>query len=332
MGFFLKQWESVWNGIWITSRREKGGASRAETYGGAAKELLFVEFPELLDRKHGVTKWMRKLVEFVEDVKKGGGNCIKVLYNELTQDMAEEREVHRMLGDLKEYWDKMPKDPELRKVEKATLLTIARTLKSDDGRERFEYKELLAVMHELANITNEHEDLMDIIRTFAKKRADLGKPLEKVAWRFEIGKVRRLIRGTRALNSAIKSLMASISRARESTKSAEIKRDLRELEADLQRVSADVAAMYKESWLVKERAFLLFMKLLYIAEQCEKYVDREVEIQNAPPVAKENLIERYKDAVRHLSRDLQVVAQEYRILIHDLERDINEADRLASIA
>ena len=328
MGFFERQWATPFKGIWITSRRIRRAATKAENYGGAAQKLLFEEFPELIEHWHRVTAWMRMLIKFVKDVKKSGQNCFKVLYNELTQDMAEEREVHEILTELQQFWSRMPNDRELLNTEKIVLITIAKDLKVDEGRERFQYKELLAVMHELANIDKEHEDIMDIIRTFAKRRADMGKPLEKVVWKFEASKVRRQIRDTRQLRKEIKKLMILITESRKSNV-AQQRTQLKQLEADLQQAAADISAMYKESFLVKERAFLSFMKLMYIAEQCERYVDKQIRVHNVPGSAEQNLRDEYKKALRELTKDLQVVAQEYRILIHDFERDIREDEALA---
>ena len=126
--------------------------------------------------------------------------------------------------------------------------------------------------------------------------------------------------------------MLMIAKSIQKKKSAEVKKEIQKLEGDFQKVSYDIASMYKLSYLVKQRAFLLFMRLLYIAEQCQKYVAKETGKHDAPAITDKQLLEDFSEAMKDLTSDFRVVAQEFRIVIHDLERDIREAESLARAA
>ena len=181
MGFFLRQAATLFKGIFMTSRKERSEVHKTEKYGEAAVYLLSVEYPELLEHKHRVTQFMEKLVTFVRDVKTAGKNCFLVIYNQLTQDMAEERTIHSLLvDDIHNHWAEMPKDRLLKDTERRMLLSVTQELQSDVGNERKLYRELEAVMIEAAKPSTEHQDIMDAARTLFKKKESI-----KHAYRIE---------------------------------------------------------------------------------------------------------------------------------------------------
>lgn len=333
MGYFWRQAATLFKGIFMTSKKERIEVHRAEKYGEDALELATVEFPELLEVQHRVTRFMNRLVKFVKDIKIAGNNCFLVLYNQSTQDMAEERAVHAILiDDLHSNWQSMPNNPELKAVEKKMLLSTTGELQKSVGNERTLYKELEAIMIEAAEPEKEHQDIVDAASTLFKKRESIGNKFEEIAWKRAISQARRAIRDTRKIEHSIKALMSGIKQAVKAKKPAYVKSNIIQLEGELGKASGDIASMYKFSYLVKQRALFFFMRLLYIGEQVEKFVQKEVAKSYAPHSAEEKLFEEYKIAMRDLSKDLRIVAQEFRIVVHEIESDIHEAKRLATAA
>ena len=86
MGFYAKNWSTLFKGPGATKFKERWEIRRIEKFGGHATKLLFNEFPRLVEKEHRVTEFLRKLDKFIVAIKKVSHNSFNVLFNQLTQD------------------------------------------------------------------------------------------------------------------------------------------------------------------------------------------------------------------------------------------------------
>lgn len=331
MGYYWTQaatWFKGPTGNWF---RERRGVTKAERFGGRAEYLLNQEFPQLLEHRHFVTKFLHELKEFVHDVERAGENCFRVLFNELSQDITELNEVDGILNDLGVYWSELPKYPQLREAEKMFLMSIVKTMKSDEVRERGEYKEVEAVMLEAEKYGR--QDFMDALRTFFKKRGNLKNVWERISWKQSINASRASLADSRKLRYEIRALLREVSKVKGAKTTSQKQKLLAKLEADLKRASQDVAVMFKESYFVRERALLFFMRLLYVAERCHLYLSEEVRKSDAPEQSDTDLVRDMGEVLRKLGEHFHdFISQEFRIVINKIESDVKKADALLARA
>ena len=320
MGFYAKYWSTLLKGPGATRFKIRSEIRKIENFSNQASHLLFHEFPRLIEKEHRVTKFLKVLVKFVTTVKKTGENCFKVLFNESTQDMRELKEVEGILQEIGEFWKKMPMNKLFKKIELDFLLQIINVLKNDEIKEREEYKLVAVIINESINSKNNHERFMAEVRKRFKEMdvKKLAKIFERIVWRKEARISKQEISATHSVKKQLWNLLDKITKEKNETK---LKQLAQQLESKLNEMKMHIANMFKQSYLVKERAILMVLRIIYIADYANVYLKLREERKLVPAEPTEKGLLSLEEAIRHLGADFnKTIAQEFRIIIHDIEK------------
>ncbi|HLG23703.1 MAG TPA: hypothetical protein VI564_02105 [Candidatus Nanoarchaeia archaeon] len=329
MGFYAEYWSTLFKSPGPTAFKIRRRIRKIERLSKRAENLLYHDFPELVEKEHKVTKFLKEFVKFIREIKGIGGNCFEILFNEMTQDMSEFHEVDEILKELDDFWKKMPSHKIFRKLELEFLLKLIKTLQSDEVQDRAEYREVEAIINEAntKNVEKEHEDFMATIRDRFKQKKQMHNMFESLAWRRGSKLVRRAIKATQAHRNEMWAILKKASK--KSTQENEMKKYAIKLEVQLNAIGDNVALMVKESYLVKERAILMVFRLIYIADTAKKSVREEVNKHFLPSAPVNEDFKALEEAVAHIGKDFHnTLSQEFRIVIHDISKLEVEAKKL----
>ena len=332
MGFYERKWSTLLKGPGATRFKERWEVTRVESLGGAMTKFAFVDAPRLIQKAHTISKFFDRWPYFLKVVTKICSNCVKIIFNQLTQDMKEIETEDGVVKQLADFWNKVPKNVNLKEAERTALMTLAAV---DDEEEKLryrpEYNEVEAIVLEAKNVQGDHEKFMDWLRTRVKKRDELRNVLERYAWRSTISLATKRIFVTESLRNRLHRLLEKISEEREDKK---IKALSAELQVKLIQICKEIKAYFRESYLVRERAILMILKVLYIAESVDEYLKKMEEQSYLPKIQTEQARERLKEViVDEIGKEFnKVLAQEFRIVIHDLEVEKTKERKLAKAA
>lgn len=102
------------------------------------------------------------------------------------------------------------------------------------------------------------------------------------------------------------------------------------MENELNQVCTEIKTYFQESYLARERAILMILKALYVAEAADDYLKRMVERHYLPAQSTQDLRNKLAGAVSEVGEKFHnVISQEFRILIHKFEVEESEALKLA---
>lgn len=330
MGFWMSFYSQIFRGPRATAFKSKRKSRRAERYGELVQDMASVEFPRLLEEEHRVTEFLKKFVKFVHYVKESGESAFDILFNELTQDIAEENEIKTILDELKKNINKMGR--KAKNIVKYYLAQAGKRIQKEEHDERAEYREVAAIINQAKKFREDKEAFMNVLRTWLKTKAQLHKVLEGVVWRREISLSKRGVITTKSLKSRINSTLVKISAHFNANRNEPL---TPELENELKELSYLIARTFNESYLVKERAILFVLRIMYIAETADENVRLEVNKHFAPEKPVEEIEDKLGQAIEHLGQKFHdVVEQGFRISIKRLEQDekeINEIEQLVEV-
>ncbi|MDP3766039.1 MAG: hypothetical protein Q8R04_06005 [Nanoarchaeota archaeon] len=324
-GFWFRYFSTFFRGPGITRWKERAEIGRVEVHAGKAQHLLFVDFPELLEKKHGVTEFLKKFTKFVHEVKEAGDNAFMVLFNELTQDLTEEKEIENILSDLDFHMKRLPQ--EARNLVKYYMKNEGEIIEREIHKVRKEYWEGSAIINEATKVRGDKEALMGKIRQWLKRKESLKNALERFTWRGEVAGSRRGISETHDTRQQLNRTFGKIAEHYSVGKSRKL---TDELHAELEAMCKAVAHMFNESFMVKERAILFILKLMYIAENADEFTRMEVNKSFAPEEQTGEIEDKLAQAVEHLGRDFHdAIEQGFRISLHHLEQEKGKVERIA---
>lgn len=328
MGFYGKYWSTLLKGPGATRFKIRWEVGKIIKYSNMASDLLFHKFPYLIEKSHRVTYFLKQLIKFITAVKKVGDNCFKVLFNESTQDMTEIKEVEGILQEIGEFWQKMPRNKIFKRIELEFLLHIIRVLKSEEIQERDEYKLVEAIINESVNPGKKNQDFMAMVRNRFKRlnKKKLENIFEKITWRREVRISRNEINAAHKLKKDLWVIFGKIMKVKEDSKLGPL---AAELEKKLDDIKVHVGKMFRESYLVKERAFLMVLRIVYLCDYAAKYLKITENKHFIPVQPSDEKILELKLVVKHIGDDFnKTIAQEFRIVIHDVEKLEQEAEVL----
>lgn len=325
-GFWFAYLSQVFRKPWASRLKERKHAGRAEKFAAMARELGEVEFPVLLEEEHRVTEFLKKFVQFVHDVKEAGHSAFQVLFNELTQDLAEEELIDKVIDVLRKNITRMPRGG--KNIVKKRLLESAYRVQQEEHNERDEYWAVNAVMNEAKKFKDDKEALMAKIRTWFKTKERFIKVLEQFKWRGEIAGSKQAISETEGIEAKIESTLSKIDAYVRENRGENL---TRELDAELVELTRDITKMFLKSYAVKERAILFVFRLMYLAENVDERIKLRVNEYLAPKKPVEKIEDKLGLAVEHLGQEFHdVVEQGFRISMHKLDKEEKELEELAA--
>ncbi len=329
MGFYWQWFSEFFRSTGSLTRKEKRRINRAEAQGGRAQVLFAVKFPLEIEERHTITKFIADFKKFTEYVEKGDHNSYLVIFYELAKDIGEFKDVHEALVALKELWDGLPE--ESKGVEREILSHFIILLGGQDIQLRNQYTEVEAIVNEAKKL--DHQQLMDALRTRFKKKVKMKNLLERYVWKRSANATRNDILITRdnsrRIRGEVKRIHASVHRGDNVVNFDSVKR-VKKSTAEIAQALADFG---QKSYLVRERAILMVIKILYLCEQAKDFLRNEAEKNFIPKKTAIEGTETLNRGAEKISKDFHdVVSQEFRIAIHDVEGDIQLSKELKKAA
>ncbi len=334
MGFYTKQWSTLLKGPIMTGLKERFELRRIEKKGGKVSELFLKKFPKIIEEDHAITYfYKKKFPSFLKAIRVVCTNCVNIIFNQLTQDISEIKAEGGIIKQLADFWMNLPKDKDqkFKEIERTALIRLA-AIDDEETKLRYrpEYKEVEAITLE-AKKSGDHQEFMDFLRTRVKKNLKLRNLLEKRTWRWEINTSTRCIISTNKLRNDLKNLLKRISKE---TKNSNLTKLSKELEIELNQICETIKIYFRESYLVRERAILMILKVLYTVEKADEYLKKMVKGGKLPEVQTESAINSLKKMIdKEVGKNFnELLSQEFRIVINKLELEELQAERSAKSA
>ncbi len=333
MGYYTWRLSTVWKGPRATGFKEKWQISRLEREAAHLTHTAFKVFPIEIKKKHTITHLFNSIFpKFIKNFKKLCENSFKIEANQLSQDIAEIKEEGGIISEIREFWGKIPKNQTgkpIFAVERDFLLKISQEDKDDEQLNREEYKEVEVIINE-AKKFGDHQRFMVWLRTRIKKRLNLRNVLEGLSWRRSVSISTMEILMTKKLKVKLRKLLAKISKE---INEKNFKKLSAELQAELNLICKDIKNYFTESYLVRERAILTVLKAFYLLEHTDRYLEDCVKSHELPKAQTDKIRSQLNNDIDEVGKKFHsIVSQEFRIVIHDLEKEEREAEMLARAA
>ena len=321
VGFWAKYYSTIFKGLTATSWKEKREAKNLVKSLHKEDHELYVEIRAKV-AEHRVTSALRELEHFIKKVRKSAKVAEEFIFNAITQDqqiIKAEQGILDALKELSEEVRKNPKNQVLRKIERSLAIYVYQGTKDAEGQDRDEYKIVMQVLDE---VYKHHKDWMEKIRTVFQVK-DAQNLLARWVIRGEITREKRDIQALRKIAKDIKYLGAKVKNQAWTKGVAE--RIDETLEKDYELLTEALKDAFYESYLIKKRDLLMFLKILFNLHNLRQFLERWVEEHNLPKSNVENLIEKIMALEEDIAKHFQPIAQGFRIIISS----INKIEKLA---
>lgn len=333
MGYYIWRYGTIFRGPRATSLKERWEIRRLESEAAHLTHEVFNQFPEEVKKRHTITHFFERTIpRFIGNFKKLCENCFKIEANQLSQDISELKEEEGVIAQLHDFWGKVPKDQiggQMISIERKSLLTLAQEDKKDELLNREEYNEVEAIINE-AKKFDDHQKFMIWLRTRIKKRQQLRNVLEGFSWRSSVRASTRELLATKDLRAQLRRLLERISKE---INQSNFKRLSGELQEELNLICSKIRNYFKESYLVRERAILTILKAFYTLEYADTFLQESIKQHELPSQQTQEARNKLNEVIEEVGKKFHnIVAQEFRIVIHDLEKEEREAERLARAA
>ena len=333
MGYYIWRYGTFFKGPRVTSLKERFEIRRLESEAAHLTHEVFNQFPEEVKKKHSITHFFNKtLPRFVKNFNKLCENCFKIAANQLSQDISELKEEEGIIAQLRDFWGRVPKNQmgnQIISIERKSLLILAQEDKKDELLNRDEYNEVEAIINE-AKKFDDHQKFMVWLRTRIKKRQQLRNILEGFSWRRSVRASTRYLLATKDLRAQLRRLLEKISKE---ISQSNFERLSGELQQELNLICSKIRNYFKESYLVRERAILTVLKAFYTLEYADTFLQESVTQHELPTQQTQEARNKLNQTIEETGKKFHnIVTQEFRIVIHDLEKEEREAERLARAA
>ncbi|MBI4451844.1 hypothetical protein HY637_00300 [Candidatus Woesearchaeota archaeon] len=320
-GFWAKYYSTIFKGLTATSWKEKREISKLVK--GLHKEdhELYVEIRDKV-AEHRVTSALHELENFIKKVRKSAKIAEEFIFNAITQDQQIIKAEQCILDALKELSQEVRKNPKnqvLRKIERSLAIYIYQGTKDAEGGDRDEYKIVMEVLDE---VHKHHKDWMEKIRTMFQVK-DAQNLLARWIIRAEISREKRDIQALRKIAKDIKSLAVKVKNQPWTKGKAE--RIDESLENDYKLLTDALKDAFYESYLIKKRDLLMFLKILFNLHNLRQFLERWTKDNDLPRSNVGGLINKIMALEEDIAKHFQPIAQGFRIIIHS----INNIEKLA---
>ena len=320
MGFWTEYYSTLLKGLTATSWKERSEAKRLVRGLKREDHELYVKIREEVG-EHRVTAALKDLEHFITQVRKSAEVAEKLIFNAITQDnqiLKAEKEILDALKELSRITANS-NNKVLRKLERELAISIYQGSKDAEGEERGEYKIVMEILDE---VHKHHKDWMENIRT-AFQDKDNQSYLARWAIRGEISRETRDIKALKKVAKDIKALTAKIKAQKASGKLDHWIQQ--SLEEDYLIVRDSLKDAFYESYLIKKRDLLMFLKILFNLHTLREWLLDWVTKHNLPRTNVDNLIEEIIGLEDNIAKHMQPIAQGFRIII-------NATDKIQNLA
>lgn len=314
VGFWAKYYSTLFKGLTATSWKERREARRLVRGLKNEDHELYVKIREEVETHH-VTGALKDLKHFIKQVRKSAEVAENLIFNAITQDRQIIKAEKEILDALRELSRKVSNSQNkvLKKVEKELAIAIYQGSKDAEGEERGEYKIVMEVINETHQ---HHKDWMEKIRT-AFQDKDNQSYLARWVIRGEINRETRDIRVLQKVAKDIKALAAKV----QTQKFSKREEDMLEegLVKDYELVRDSLKDAFYESYLIKKRDLLMFLKILFNLHTLREWLDNWVTKHDLPRANVDILIGKIKELEDNIAKHFQPIAQGFRIIINAVD-------------
>ena len=169
-----------------------------------------------------------------------------------------------------------------------------------------------------------HKDWMEKIRLMFQKE-DKQSILTRWALRSEIADEKRDIKMLRRVAEDILDLIPKVKAQKDSKKAGDLLEST--LAKDYEKVRVGVQDAFKNTYLIKKRVLLMFMKILFDLHTLQEMITKWAEESDLPRESSERLIEKVQKVEEDIAKHFQPLAQGFRILISAIDNIQNLASQ-----
>lgn len=334
MGYYIWRWSTIFKGPRATKFKEVWEIRRLESEAYKLDNYIRIGFPKEIKTAHTITHFLEKTIpKFIKNFEELCENCFKIEANQLSQDIAEIKEGDGVIKQLRDFWDKMPKNEigkNILDIERKFLLKIVQEDKKDELTKRNQYNEVEAIINQAKKV--DHLAFMAWLRTRIKNRAELRNVLEGYSWRRSVRISTRWILSIKKLRVQLRKLLESISKE---INQSNFRILSSKLQANLDIICEGIRNYFRQSYLVRERAIVSSLKAFYNVEYVIDYLRESADKYHheLPKKQTEEAINKLNVSIEKVGKKFHdIVAQEFRIIINNLEKEEREAETLAKAA
>ena len=323
MGFWAEYYSTLFKGLTATSWKEKVEARRLVR--GLKKEdhELFDTIRQEVE-EHRVTRALRDLNKIVPQINKTAEIAEKLIFNEITQErqaINAEKSILEALKKLSDVAAANPKNQVIKKIERELAISVYQGSKDAESEDRKEYKIVMEILDE-SHL--HHKDWMEKIRLMFQKE-DKQSILTRWALRSEIADEKRDIKMLRRVAEDILDLIPKVKAQKDSKKAGDLLEST--LAKDYEKVRVGVQDAFKNTYLIKKRVLLMFMKILFDLHTLQEMITKWAEESDLPRESSERLIEKVQKVEEDIEKHFQPLAQGFRILISAIDNIQNLASQ-----
>ena len=323
MGFWAEYYSTLFKGLTATSWKEKVEARRLVR--GLKKEdhELFDTIRQEVE-EHRVTRALRDLNKIVPQINKTAEIAEKLIFNEITQErqaINAEKSILEALKKLSDVAAANPKNQVIKKIERELAISVYQGSKDAESEDRKEYKIVMEILDE-SHL--HHKDWMEKIRLMFQKE-DKQSILTRWALRSEIADEKRDIKMLRRVAEDILDLIPKVKAQKDSKKAGDLLEST--LAKDYEKVRVGVQDAFKNTYLIKKRVLLMFMKILFDLHTLQEMITKWAEESDLPRESSERLIEKVQKVEEDIAKHFQPLAQGFRILISAIDNIQNLASQ-----
>ena len=323
MGFWAEYYSTLFKGLTATSWKEKVEARRLVR--GLKKEdhELFDTIRQEVE-EHRVTRALRDLNKIVPQINKTAEIAEKLIFNEITQErqaINAEKSILEALKKLSDVAAANPKNQVIKKIERELAISVYQGSKDAESEDRKEYKIVMEILDE-SHL--HHKDWMEKIRLMFQKE-DKQSILTRWALRSEIADEKRDIKMLRRVAEDILDLIPKVKAQKDSKKAGDLLEST--LAKDYEKVRVGVQDAFKNTYLIKKRVLLMFMKILFDLHTLQEIITKWAEESDLPRESSERLIEKVQKVEEDIAKHFQPLAQGFRILISAIDNIQNLASQ-----
>ena len=323
MGFWAEYYSTLFKGLTATSWKEKVEARRLVR--GLKKEdhELFDTIRQEVE-EHRVTRALRDLNKIVPQISKTAEIAEKLIFNEITQErqaINAEKSILEALKKLSDVAAANPKNQVIKKIERELAISVYQGSKDAESEDRKEYKIVMEILDE-SHL--HHKDWMEKIRLMFQKE-DKQSILTRWALRSEIADEKRDIKMLRRVAEDILDLIPKVKAQKDSKKAGDLLEST--LAKDYEKVRVGVQDAFKNTYLIKKRVLLMFMKILFDLHTLQEMITKWAEESDLPRESSERLIEKVQKVEEDIAKHFQPLAQGFRILISAIDNIQNLASQ-----
>jgi len=325
MGFWAEYYSTLLKGVTATTWKEKIEARKLVKGLNKEDHQLFVTIRREVE-EHKVTRALGDMEKFVPRIAHTADVAERLIFNAITQDrqiIKAENDILQALRELSEKVRNNPNNQVLRKVERELAISVYQGCKEADSEDREEYKIVLEILNESGK---HHKFWMRKIR-LAFQNEQNQNILARWVIRSEIVDETRNIKKLQRVAIDIRDLTKKV----EAQKDSKHQTDLLEksLIRDYEEVRVAVQKAFKDSYLIKKRVLLMFLKILFDLHTLRQLIENWVSVHNLPEQSGKRLIEEVMGIEDKIAKHFKPLAQGFRIIIAAIDNIQNLALKVA---